>query len=769
MVVKKAAKKAKKKTVTRKKAAKKTTKKKVTRKKASTVNLNEGGTNKENVIKPNFKPIGKSGTFVSGNVVQDDHITALIGLPGQETWAKMLRADSQVRKIFHATVNPIKSAKWSIEPASDEQIDIDCAALMEKIIFKDMPGGWKSKLDEICLYPFHGHSVFEIVHRNFTDPNFGPYTGLANMAFRDQRTLEEFKFDNDTGALLEVRQVQSGDLDVDQWMNADTLVIFFNERKGTDLGYPFCRMLYGSYKRKLLAKTLQIIGVERSAIPVPHLEIPENVKIGSDEELAARQQLENFTNAEQAYFITPHGWKLNYHNDNTFDPSKVQVVIKAENEEMAGSVVAMFLEMGIGGNSGNQAGVEGSINFFNKQLSHLADKIAEVFNTTLIPSLVRMNFGDQVKTMPEMTHSGITDDAGKELMEIVTGYTSASVITPDEQLEDHVRRKHNLPKKMEGEILDNKGTQEGGGQDDPEPTPPADNPDDEVELSTKGNPRTMITEQGERITATIREGATFTANKLINDIMKKYRQLPENKKQKAIQNIKIGGQAQLRKNIKQNLTDVYSLALAQAKREVPVKGEVNLNQKTEMFMDRLKAKYGDIDIKLNEFSSLPAHIQVLIVNQSELITRDTLQDLENRVAFQFSSEELDTNDEDIIRQKLEDTAEDMIESQQMATKGTNVAATIVNEARDTWFFAPEVAEQVHSFTFMNAAPKTAICTELAGTTFKTNDAQSLQFSPPLHHNCKSYLRANLKTSRGVDSLEVSKLAPSAKAQKDITL
>lgn len=37
------------------------------------------------------------------------------------------------------------------------------------------------------------------------------------------------------------------------------------------------------------------------------------------------------------------------------------------------------------------------------------------------------------------------------------------------------------------------------------------------------------------------------------------------------------------------------------------------------------------------------------------------------------------------------------------------------------------------------------------------------------HNCKSYLRANLKSSKGLERLEVSTLSPSATAKKSITL
>jgi hypothetical protein len=94
---------------------------------------------------------------------------------------------------------------------------------------------------------------------------------------------------------------------------------------------------------------------------------------------------------------------------------------------------------------------------------------------------------------------------------------------------------------------------------------------------------------------------------------------------------------------------------------------------------------------------------------------------------------------------------------------------MVNEGRNTFFFDDDVVDQIHSFTFVNFAPVSAICKELAGVVFSTGDAESLRYSPPLHHNCKSYLRANLKNKRGVENLEISTLSPSATAKKSITL
>lgn len=711
--------------------------------------------------KTNFKEVGRSGTLVTGFIVQNDYLSELLGELGQEVYAKMLWSDSAIRKIFHAVSNPIKSATWTVEPASDETKDIEAAALIEQILFNDIHEGWTAKLDEILTFPWHGHAVFEVVHQNRSHRDFGDYTGLKNLAFRDQRTLDQWKFSRE-GILEFVHQTQSGEIEVDVDIPAENLIIFYNEKKGNDTGYPFCRMLYGNYKRKLLYKQLQAIGIERAAIPVPHAELPVGIDYESDEYEDVVNQLQNFSQAEQAFFVTPAGFKINYNQATTFDPSKTQVAIKAENEEIAGSLVAMWLEMGIGGNSAVGSSTSESLEFFRDGIEYLANKIVETMKP-LIENLMRLNYGDVEIGMPKLTHSGIADEAGKDLMEIVTGYVKDGVIQADEPLEDHVRRVHNLPAKAEGEQIEN-----GQAQETPDPTPPSD----ELELNTKkkSTPVALINSQIPKVNETLREAMQFSADKYVNDVIKRYRQLSDARKQKATDKTVIGGQARMRKALRVDLIDTSARALTMARSEVPSKRNIELSEKRDD-IQKISKKYGlnNKEIKLNELSDLPAYIQVLIAKQSELITEDTLNDMKSRIDFSFSGIERSSNDENVIRQAMEDEAQSFIDSNQVNIKSTNVVALTVNESRSAFFFEDEVLEEIHSFTFMNAAPVSAVCKELAGTTFNTNDAESLRFSPPLHHNCKSWLRPNLKTSRGVDRLEVSTLSPSADARKSITL
>lgn len=719
-------------------------------------------------IKPHYKQIGRSGTLVIADQVENDYLNELKGIEGQTIYYNMLLSDSQIRKLYHAVSNPIRSANWDIEPASDDEKDLKAAALMKEILFNDIPDGFSAKLDEILTFPWHGHAVFEVIHKNRTSKNFGPYTGLANLAFRDQQTLYKWKFNSD-GILEAIHQRQAGTIVVNEIIPAENLLIFYNEKKGNDIGFPFCRMVYGNYKRKKLYKQLQAIGMEKGAIGTPQLTLPTGVDYNSEEYNSAVDQLEAYTLAENSYIILPNGYELKLDLNSSFDPGKSQIAIKAENEEIVGSLIGMFLEMGIGGNSGNQAGTQVSSDFFTDGIEYIADKIRDKINNSLIPNLMALNFGDTYEVLPKLTHSGIADEVGKELMEIVTGYTKEGVITIDEQLEDFVRKAHNLPKKVEGELIDNQETKDKIPADKKEVIDPTD-VKDTVEMSIKKkskSPVFLIETQAEKIANNIKEAINFSSAKFINDVMAKYNQLPEGKKQNATNKVVMCGVNKLRKGLKRSLTETVSLAIEEARKEIPSKKDVELSSK-ENDNIRILSMFDDkSEIKLNDYSKLPAHIQVLIAKQADLISTASLEELREKLSFSYSSMELKSSDPNVIRQAMQEDADSF--SNKVQIKGTNVSSLMVNEGRSSFFFDDDVLDEIHSFTFMNEAPKSAICRELAGTTFNNNDAESLRYSPPLHHNCKSYLRANLKESKGVEKLDVSSLSPSADAKKSITL
>jgi len=372
----------------------------------------------------NKKSVGASGTEISANTYTEEYLTALRGYQASAVYDKMRRSDAQIKKILNAIMNPIKSAVWEIVPASDSKQDLSAAALIKQILFKDM--SWIKKLSEILTFLVHGFSCFEIIHENKINKEIGEYTGLSDMAFRHQSTLTEWEHDRTSGKLAKIHQIQTGDLYTNVWMSAENLLLFFNEQEGDNNGVSILRPLYGPYKRKLLCQELKIIGIERFAIPTPLVKAPSNIKPSDAEYKSAITVFEEFTSAENSYIIYPEGWEVELVT-NTFDPSKVEATIKAENEEMSGAIVAMFLELGTGGNSGAYALGTDMSDFFLTGIEHYATIIKDAINTELIPNLIYLNYGDSINICPELSVSGISDKAGLELMQVLTGYSNAGL------------------------------------------------------------------------------------------------------------------------------------------------------------------------------------------------------------------------------------------------------------------------------------------------------------------------------------------------------
>lgn len=765
-------------------------------------------------VKRHDSPIGASGTDVVGRIHNsDDHIELLQGHEASCFYDKMRRSDTQVRKVIASVNYPIKSAEWSIEPASDDAKDIEVAALIDQILFKDII--WSKFLHEALTFFIHGYSAFEVVHKNRENKEIGQYTGLAQLGFRRQNTITEWHHDPITGELLKVKQEAEGDIKVTAEIPSEFLLLFFNEQEGDNIGFPIGRVLYGPYKRKLLATELQYIGTERFAIPTPILKVPKKVNKDDAEYIAAVDVLKNFTSAEDSYITFPEGWDLTLHS-NSFDPDKLNTLIKAEDEKMVGAILATFLELGIGGNSGAFALGNDLSDFFLNGLESIANTIKDTINVKLIPQLIRLNYGEELSVLPKLTYSGLSDKAGKEIMEIITGYTASGVIQSDEQLEDHVRKIHKLPKKVEGTMIENQeASNESSAQsprdsDTDDISNDTDNNNDnrllklaevvghthkgtgpaikrgqkhyhemidglgnvtgrtKVEVygeghvheidgknvtskpilskekkENKDNPKSLIESIEPEVAEIIRRNLKNISDKYINDVMKNYKKLGDKQKLSAIKNVKIGGVNAFKKELRAAFTGAARKSLDMVRLEVPEKKDVKLSYD----MDRIRKKFDNADsFKFTDFSELPRWVQILIANQAGLISDKEAGDIANAVAFQFNSSAASTNDLKVLEQDLKEAADNRINSGAKESVSATAVSTIVNESRNEFLLSDDVVDAVASYTFVNSDPKSDICKKLAGTSYSTDDRDIVRYQPPLHQNCKSYLRANLKTS-----------------------
>jgi len=404
---------------------------------------------KEEKTLPAFhhNPIGSTGTEIFGGYFEEDYLDALRNNERADVFDKMRRSDPQVKMCLSAVKNPIKSSSAEIHPAGDDSFYKNDAILIEKILFESMATPFPRFLSEALTMIEFGYSMFEVTHKNFiNEPVRGEdgeiilnsYTGVRDISWRSPKTIDRWNLNEETGELDSVLQLAYGDLSRDATIPAKYLLLFTLNREGSNYeGISALRPCYGNWWRKNNYNKINAIGIEKFAVPTPIATIPQG-KQASTQYAKLITALEKYTTHQSNYLIKPEGFDIDL-NTNTYDPSKVEVSIENEDKRMVKAFLANFLELGMSG-TGAYALSNDLSDFFLTGLEFMAKEIAEQINKDLIPELIKMNFGPRDK-YPKLHFSGISDKAGKELADILSTLTTAQILTPDDNLEKHLRKR----------------------------------------------------------------------------------------------------------------------------------------------------------------------------------------------------------------------------------------------------------------------------------------------------------------------------------------
>lgn len=735
-------------------------------------------TQQQTVIQVHTAPEGVSGTEKFGGVFTEDYFRQLQGSRKAKEYDKMRRGDARVKMVLAAVKGPIRSADWRFQPhqAGDEQAQHMADFL--NFVFKEDIGikrkkEFKTLINEALTVCDFGFAIFERVHKQgATHPQFGPYVGLSQLGWRHPRTIEYWHTDKD-GELETVEQQAYGDTSKTVKMNADFLNIITMDKEGDNFeGISLLRPCYGAWSRKQMYLKLMAIGIERMAIPTPKVKVPSG-KEASPEYDNMIEVLEKLTSHQCNYVTYPEGWELDFLLAN-FDAEKVKSSIQFENEEMTFAFLANFLLLGAGGNAGAYALSQDLSDFFTKSIMYIADLIADEFNK-IGRELIDLNFGPQEK-YPNMVPQGIVDEIDQAFGTLIKALTDSKHITPDDTLEDELRRRMKIPamreedkgkrdSKPEMEIDPVTGlpvpkdpNADPANPDDPpvddedeEQDDPAAEPDDDDEnpeppkgkkkpakvpppkkpkltdiqrrriALAESKAQQKIGSAQDRARGVMKKHLRKAAKGLVESIIKNYRDLSDSQKIDAVNGVTAKGANEYRAELKQELVDIAFESIEGARREVP------------------KAK----GAKLAEFEDLPKRVQKYLNMQSKLLVASTYADLEKVVFLQYGDSVISTDSANLIEQDLMEAAESFVEGAAIQAAGGNAGSRTVAEARTAFFFNDEVLQEIESFTFVNGDPVSPICQELAGQTCSKADVEAQRLFPPLHHNCKSYIVPNL--------------------------
>lgn len=393
-------------------------------------------------------PIGVSGTKSYGGYPAEEYLDALKGKKRADVFDKMIRSDTQIKMCTSAVKNTIKSAKWNIKPYDDSDKAVMIADFTSKCLFEYIP--WNQFIVESLTSIEYGNAVFEITHALKKIPEYGTVYTIGSLGWRSPRTIERWNIEND--CLESIDQYSYGDLSRAVRIPAEFLLVISIDRVGANYeGISMIRSCYGNFFRKDNYLKINGIGIERFAIPTPIAKIESGVQGDASYDQLA-YVLEAYSAHENNFLIVNKEVDLDFSN-SSYDPSKVEASIDAEDRRMVKAFIANFLELGMGQSGGAFALSNDLSDFFLNGIEHIAHLIEEQVNTVIIPNLIKINFGEQAG-YPKLTHTGISDKAGKELAEVLQILTGAKIIIPDDNLEVDVRKRYGLPDaSMEGQRI----------------------------------------------------------------------------------------------------------------------------------------------------------------------------------------------------------------------------------------------------------------------------------------------------------------------------
>jgi len=378
-----------------------------------------------------IRELGGTGTQIFGGFLsQEDYNSDLNSSKMYDVYDKMRKADGTVRAGLNVAKLPLLRTDWYVEPASDNEQDVQIAADIEENLLCGMTISWHDFLRHALLHLDFGSMPFEKVWE-VRDGRIQ----IRKLAPRMPKTVVKWLVD-DTGGFAGITQgmvSNAGYVQVD--IPSEKCLVFVNEREGSD--YRGTSVLRAAYKHWYMKDRMYIIDAisqEKRGLGVDVGKLSSTVTKGQRQE--AERALMTIRSHEKNYLIEPD-W-LDYRVEGLGRGASRDGLPSIEHHDVQilRSILAEFVAMGQSG--GSLAMHRDKSTFFLMALEAIAENICETMNRYLIPQMVAYNYPN-IGEFPELHHSRLDTREIGVLADAVSKFVSASALTVDREIEQDIR------------------------------------------------------------------------------------------------------------------------------------------------------------------------------------------------------------------------------------------------------------------------------------------------------------------------------------------
>lgn len=353
--------------------------------------------------------IGKTGLKWSAGYTYDEFISALRGSKGIKTYHEMRENDSIIGACMHAITQIMRESRWDVKPADDTQAETKQDAEFLKANMSGMKHSWSTFVTECLSYLTYGFSLFEQVYRY--DRKWGRYM-WHKFAPRIQQAHEKWELD-EYGDVVGFWQRPAPDYKA-FFIPIDKALHFRTEPHGANPeGRSILRSAYRPWWFKKVIEEIEGIGVERDLAGMPMMELPEGMDMNSDDPEVvaqitdAKQLITNIRRDEQDGIIVPAGWKFSLVSSSGQRQFDTVQVINRYNKEIAVTVLAQFVMLGME-RTGSYALAREQTDMFYQCLEGWADSQTMVINRHAVRKLFAYNgITEDMRPLPYIVHTPV--------------------------------------------------------------------------------------------------------------------------------------------------------------------------------------------------------------------------------------------------------------------------------------------------------------------------------------------------------------------------
>lgn len=400
--------------------------------------------------------------FTAGLVMQDPKVD-LQGLRGVEQFDLMRYEDPTVAAVLLALSLPVRAAKWRVNPASDTGPDIEAADFVESCLH-DMSMSWDDVLAEACTMYAFGWSWMEWCLKRRMGPNprgsnVSPSkysdgrVGFRKIALRAQTSLYDWDMDEETGGIRAMNQIHPYTQKLLSIPLSKSLLFRTTREANNPEGMSVLRPAWRSWKFKREIERIEAIGLQRALAGMPVTTLPSGYTTiegqgTSSEEYRAEKIIKGVAQNTMLGIIETDRLTFRFETPDmqgiTGDSTRV---ITRYDEAIVRSTLAMYILLG-SRERGSYALAKELGDLFFMAVGGYINLISEVISSWAIPVLFRYNVFPGITGYPQIATAINRRLDLETLGEFINKTVGQMVITPDDELESHIRQMADFPPKM---------------------------------------------------------------------------------------------------------------------------------------------------------------------------------------------------------------------------------------------------------------------------------------------------------------------------------